>query len=176
MKFKGLLFSIGVGAVIGLLCAPKKGSELRDDLKSAGKKAYNKLSNLTGDDIKMTFNEYYDRLEKEVKDLIDNDQSTEAKIDELKNSIDDLAKKALEKGNIDVNEIVERMNKIADDAANKVKEYKNELAENGTIADLQEKIDAIIEKEKEEINKILDEINKDQVEEKTEEPDKKEEE
>ena len=58
MKMKGFLFSVAVGAVAGLLLAPKKGKETREDIKKASQKAIDKIKSLTKEDIEEVINGY----------------------------------------------------------------------------------------------------------------------
>ena len=44
MKFGKVLFGVGLGVLAGLLFAPKKGSELREDIKAKSKSTYNYLA------------------------------------------------------------------------------------------------------------------------------------
>ena len=47
MKFGKVLFGVGLGVLAGLLFAPKKGSELREDIKAKSKSTYDYLASLT---------------------------------------------------------------------------------------------------------------------------------
>ena len=159
MGMKQVLFGIGVGAVIGLLCAPKKGSELRDDLKETGKKAYEKTKNLSKQDLIDVLNASYNGIVKFVEDF-DADAikgSTKTKLSELKVSVDELAAKAKENENI--NELVGKISKMAENAANKINEYKASLKEGQEASE--EVINGIIDDEKDEIDEIIDEIKED---------------
>ena len=65
----------------------------------------------------------------------------------------------MENTNIDVQSIIDRMNKVAEEAAKKVEEYKQEILDSGEVPeDIQDKVDGVIEKEKEEVEKILNEL------------------
>ena len=50
MKFGKVLFGVGLGVLAGLLFAPKKGSELREDIKAKSKSTYDYLTSLTRED------------------------------------------------------------------------------------------------------------------------------
>ena len=47
MKIGKFIAGVGIGTVIGMLLAPKKGSELREDIKRESLKAYDQLKNMT---------------------------------------------------------------------------------------------------------------------------------
>ena len=72
MKLGRFIFGVGVGVVAGILCAPKKGSEMVKEIKDTSKKAYDKSKNLTlYDDIEDEFDEELDDVNKEIDDLLD---------------------------------------------------------------------------------------------------------
>ena len=167
MKLKGFLFSVAVGAVAGLLLAPKKGSETREEIKTASKKAYDKIKNLTKEDIDEMINEYYQIIKEKIDELADPNTPTQQKLNDLKARIDELAKKAMDATNIDVQSIIDRMNQIADEAAKKVEEYKQEIMDSGEVPeDIQNKVDGVIEKETEEVTEeTTEEVTEDTTEE-----------
>ena len=51
MKIGKFIAGVGIGTVIGMLLAPKKGSELRQDLKDKSQGLYDKAQNMTKEDI-----------------------------------------------------------------------------------------------------------------------------
>ena len=56
MKLGKFIAGVGIGAVIGMLCAPKKGSELRGELKEKSQDLYDKAQNMTKDDVESLIN------------------------------------------------------------------------------------------------------------------------
>ena len=56
MKIGRFIAGIGIGTVIGMLLAPKKGSELRDDLKEKSQELYDKAQNMTKEDFEDLIN------------------------------------------------------------------------------------------------------------------------
>lgn len=91
--------AVGVG--IGVLLAPKKGSETREDLKNKLKELPEKVKNLKSKDLKNSFDKKIKSLEKEIEAL---DKEKVLKIaktnaDKIKRKADDLVALALESGN-----------------------------------------------------------------------------
>ena len=62
MKLGKLIAGIGIGTVIGMLCAPKKGSELRKDIKDKSKDLYDKAQNISKEDIQELINNTIDEI------------------------------------------------------------------------------------------------------------------
>lgn len=56
MKFGKFIAGIGIGTVVGMLFAPKKGSELRGNLKEKSQELYDKAQNMTKEDVKTLVN------------------------------------------------------------------------------------------------------------------------
>ena len=91
----------GLGAAVSLLFAPKKGTELRKDIKCKLDEFMGNVDKLTIEEIKEEFNTKVEELKKELDDL---DKEKVLKVakekgDELKDKADDLVKLAKEKGN-----------------------------------------------------------------------------
>ena len=51
MKIGKFIAGVGIGTVIGMLLEPKKGSELRQDLKDKSQELYDKAQNMTKEDV-----------------------------------------------------------------------------------------------------------------------------
>ena len=78
MKIGKFIAGIGIGTVIGMLLAPKKGSELREDLKEKSQELYDKAQNMTKED----FEDLINNTIEEIKLSID-----EFDVEEFKESI-----------------------------------------------------------------------------------------
>ena len=69
MKFGKFLVGLGIGAVAGLLLAPKKGSELREDIKRESLKAYDNLKNMTKEDLEAMLGQTIETVKKSVDEF-----------------------------------------------------------------------------------------------------------
>lgn len=102
MSKKGMgKFALGaaIGAGIGLLFAPKKGSETREDLKNKTKKIAEDIKNIDKDELKAKFDQKVKELKKDLENL--NKETAIEMVKEkgqaLVNKADDLIDMAKEK-------------------------------------------------------------------------------
>ncbi len=98
--FGKFLMGLGIGAGLGMLFAPKKGSELWEDLKKELNDLLVKVKELDTDDVKKEFLEKVDEIKKELEDL---DKEKVLKIakstsEDLKGKAEELVKLAKSKG------------------------------------------------------------------------------
>ena len=86
MKLGRFLTTLGIGALAGMLLAPKKGSELREELKGKGKEALDSAKEMTVEDYQKLISETIDSIKKTVDefDVDDFKDSSLAKLNELK--------------------------------------------------------------------------------------------
>lgn len=69
MKLGKLLTGLGIGVIAGMLLAPKKGSELREDIKNESLKVYNTAKNMTKEDAQALLNQTIDTIKKSVDEF-----------------------------------------------------------------------------------------------------------
>lgn len=99
-RIGGLIAGLALGAGLGLLFAPKKGSELRKDLGDKCTELWNKAKNLDADEVKKDIEKRIKKLQKEVSEL-DKEKVlaiAREKGDNIKKQVEDLVKLAKEKG------------------------------------------------------------------------------
>lgn len=103
MSKKGLgKFAVGaaIGAGLGLLFAPKKGEEMRKEVKAKMDELLKKVSEIDADDVKNEFDAKVEEIRKELKDL-DKEKALDLakeKGKELKKQAEELVALAKEKG------------------------------------------------------------------------------
>ena len=129
-NMKALLAGVGIGAGLGLLFAPKKGSELRKDLKNKLDELVGKVKEIDLDEVKDEFFAKVDNIKAELEDL---DKEKVLKIakqkgEELKKKSEELVKLAKEKGtpvleNV-ANEVREKAIVVVKDVLNKLEKSK----------------------------------------------------
>lgn len=103
MSKKGLgkvVAALGAGAALGMMFAPKKGSELRKDLKNKLDEFVSKAKDIDANEVKDEFFKKADEIKKELENL-DKEQVLKIakdKAEVLKNKAEDLLKLAKKKG------------------------------------------------------------------------------
>lgn len=154
MKLGKLIAGIGIGTVIGMLCAPKKGSELRKDIKDKSKDLYDKAQNISKEDIQELINNTIDEIKLAI-DEFDTDEFKEnagKKINEVKSKLEELAVSV--KSSEEYANFKESVTKVSNEVTTKLKEIKtkiqdqdfNEVDEfDGVIDDIEDELDVIIE-------------------------------
>lgn len=95
-----LVAGLGIGAGLGLLFAPKKGSETREDLKKKLCELTDKVKEIDVEEVKKEFDTKVDEIKNELEDL---DKEKVVKIakekgEALKKKADELVELAKEKG------------------------------------------------------------------------------
>lgn len=95
-----LILGAGVGAALALLFAPKKGDELREDLKVRLTDFINKAKEIDPNEVKENLEKKIDEIKKEIEDL-DKEKVkkiAEQKAKDLKKKTNELVEYAKEKG------------------------------------------------------------------------------
>ena len=83
MKLGRFLTTLGIGALAGMLLAPKKGSELREELKDKGKETLDSAKEMTVEDYQKLISETIDSIKKTV-DEFDVDEFKESSLVNIK--------------------------------------------------------------------------------------------
>ena len=99
-KFGAFVAGVVVGATLGVLYAPKKGSETREDLKNKLDDLLNQVKNIDIDDVRKEFNKKVEEIKLELSDL-DKEKVfdiAKEKGQDLKEKAQDLVELAKEKG------------------------------------------------------------------------------
>lgn len=156
MKLGKFLLGLGVGAAAGLLLAPKKGSELREDLKNESVKAYDNLKNLTKEDVEAMLGQTIETVKKSIDefDVEDFKASTKEKLADLQKTLEEYASKVKDTEEYlivkeNIIEITEKLNKKLDEVKTKIQdsEMKSIIdfdAFEDEIEDVEEKLEEMI--------------------------------
>ena len=93
MKLGKFIAGVGIGAVIGMLCAPKKGSELRGELKEKSQDLYDKAQNMTKDDVESLINNTIEEIKLAIDEFdVDEFKDTAGeKLGDIKTKLEQLA-------------------------------------------------------------------------------------
>ncbi|WP_173545704.1 YtxH domain-containing protein [uncultured Sharpea sp.] len=157
MKLGKFLFGAAVGAIAGLLLAPKKGSELREDLVEKSKETYVKVKNLTREDVEAILGETIENVKKTV-DEFDSDafkDSTKVKLNDLQAKLETLASQVKESEQYA--KVAEGVSQVAERLNAKIEEAKNQLGETGILPD-SDAIENEIDNVENELDEMIDEI------------------
>ena len=137
MKLGRFLTTLGIGALVGMLLAPKKGSELREELKDKGKE--------TLDSAKKTVDEF---------DVDDFKDSSLAKLNELKDKFDDVVTKL--QGSDQYSKLKDQVDNVIVQVNDKINEVKEKMSEQefDDFSDLEDEINDI----EDDLNVIIDDL------------------
>ena len=117
-----LLLGLGAGVGLGVLFAPKKGSETRADIKNKATELANKVKELDVEEVK---DHIEDKLEEIKKELDDLDKEKVLKIakkksEEIKKQVEELYENAKDKATPVVNDAIEALRVQAVNVTKKV--------------------------------------------------------
>lgn len=157
MKLGKLLVGLGIGTVIGMLIAPKKGSELVEDINAKVKDAKEAAKELKKEDVIAKFNETTASVQKAIKEFDKEEfkEITKVKLENLGTKISDLKEKVVESDQF--NKMVGTFNNIANTVNDKVEEIIDELE----LEEISEEIEEEIDDTAKEIEELIQEMNAD---------------
>lgn len=160
MKLGKFIMGLGIGAVAGLLFAPKKGSELREDIKRESLKAYDQLKNMTKEDVEAILGQTIETVKKSVDefDIDDFKETTKSKLSDLETKLEEFANRVKETDQY--MQVKESVVDLSDKVNSKIDEVKSKVLD-ATLSDedimnLENEIDNVEEKLEEMIEEIKD--------------------
>ena len=154
MKIGKFIAGVGIGTVIGMLLAPKKGSELRQDLKDKSQELYDKAQNMTKEDIETLVNNTIEEIKQATEefDLDEFKEATGAKLSNLKDKLEQLANSI--KSSDEYANFKEAVNKVSTDLTSTISEIKTKIQDkdfdaiqklDDAMDDIEDELDIIIE-------------------------------
>ena len=154
MKIGKFIAGVGIGTVIGILLAPKKGSELRQDLKDKSQELYDKAQNMTKEDIETLVNNTIEEIKQAIEefDLDEFKEATGAKLSNLKDKLEQLANSI--KSSDEYANFKEAVNKVSTDLTSTISEIKTKIQDkdfdaiqklDDAMDDIEDELDIIIE-------------------------------
>lgn len=160
MKIGKFILGLGIGAAAGLLLAPKKGSELREDIKRESLKAYDQLKNMTKEDVEAMLGQTIETIKKSV-DEFDLDvfkETTKEKLSDLETKLEEFANRVKETDQY--MQVKESVYDLSDKVNSKIDEVKTKVLD-ATLSDedlekLENEIDDVEDKLEEMIEEIKD--------------------
>ncbi|WP_455684861.1 YtxH domain-containing protein [Thomasclavelia sp.] len=154
MKIGKFIAGIGIGTVIGMLLAPKKGSELREDLKEKSQELYDKAQNMTKEDFEDLINNTIEEIKLAIDefDVEEFKESTGTKLAEVKVKLEQLASSV--KSSDEYANFKASVAKVSSDLTNKLDEIKTKIQDkdfdaikelDDAMDDIEDELDVIIE-------------------------------
>ena len=144
MKLGRFLTTLGIGALVGMLLAPKKGSELREELKDKGKETLDSAKEMTVEDYQKLISETIDS----IKD------SSLAKLNELKDKFDDVVTKLQDSDQY--SKLKDQVDNVIVQVNDKINDVKEKMSEQefDDFSDLEDEINDI----EDDLNVIIDDL------------------
>ena len=154
MKIGKFIAGVGIGTVIGMLLAPIKGSELRQNLKDKSQELYDKAQNMTKEDIETLVNNTIEEIKQAIEefDLEEFKEATGAKLSNLKDKLEQLANSI--KSSDEYANFKEAVNKVSTDLTSTISEIKTKIQDkdfdaiqklDDAMDDIEDELDIIIE-------------------------------
>lgn len=158
MKLGKFIFGLGLGAVAGLLLAPKKGSELREDIKKESKKMYDNVKNMTKEDVEAMLGQTIETVKKSV-DEFDVDTfkaTTKDKLIHLEEKLEEFADKVKETDQY--MQVRENVVDITDKVNSKIDEVKSKVMDSDFTEDFLDDLENEIDDVEEKLEEMIEEI------------------
>lgn len=156
MKLGRFLTTLGIGALVGMLLAPKKGSELREELKGKGKETLDSAKEMTVEDYQKLISETIDSIKKTVDEFVVDDfkDSSLAKLNELKDKFDDVVTKLQDSDQY--SKLKDQVDNVIVQVNDKINEVKEKMSEQefDDFSDLEDEINDI----EDDLNVIIDDL------------------
>ncbi len=157
MKVSKFIVGLGVGTVIGLLLAPKKGSELVEDINTSFLKVKENVKDMTKEDVINKLNESITKVQTYIRefDYVSCKAGTKDKLNKLCDELMLLKTKIVESEQFNslvgtfnhiVNMIAEKINDIVANAEDELEDHLDEIDE--TAQEIEELIDEMNSEEK----------------------------
>lgn len=154
MKFGKFLAGVGIGTLVGMLLAPKKGSELRQNLKDKSQELYDKAQNMTKEDVESLINNTIEEIKIAIDefDVEEFKETTGTKLNQVKDKLENLATSV--KSSDEYANFKEAVTKVTKDLTNSLSEIKTKIQDKDfdaikkideTMDDIEDEIDVIIE-------------------------------
>ena len=117
--------SAAVGAGLGIMFAPKKGSDTRKDIMKALNKVTDKVKNFSKEDVKKDFEKKIKSIEKRLESLSNEKEvkKVHKKANELKDSVEDLWNSAYEKGDEVIQKAVDELKANVNKAISSIEKH-----------------------------------------------------
>lgn len=158
MKIGKFILGLGIGAAAGLLLAPKKGSELREDIKRESLKAYDQLKNMTKEDVEAMLGQTIETVKKSV-DEFDLDvfkETTKEKLSDLETKLEEFANRVKETDQY--MQVKESVYDLSDKVNSKIDEVKTKVLD-ATLSDEDlEKLENEIDDVEDKLEEMIEEI------------------
>ena len=150
MKLGRFLTTLGIGALAGMLLAPKKGSELREELKGKGKETLDSAKEMTFEDYQKLISETIDSIKKTVDEFDVDD----FKLNELKDKFDDVVTKLQDSDQY--SKLKDQVDNVIVQVNDKINEVKEKMSEQefDDFSDLEDEINDI----EDDLNVIIDDL------------------
>lgn len=154
MKLTSFLATLSIGVIAGLLLAPKKGEELREDLVNKTKETYSSLKDMTREDLEFAFNKAVDDIKVSINEFdvnkfkastADKIKEAETKLNEIKVKLEGVLESV--RSSDYYKDAKDSVSKVSKDVVKKVGDIKAKITDNDftSLAELDDEIDEVDE-------------------------------